>query len=338
MDLSTKYLGIDLPHPIVPSAAQPLTRDVDRVKALADAGAAAVVLHSLFEEQIKVEAANLDHFLSQGTESFAEALTYYPAEESYVLGPDEYLDLVRGAKETAGVPIVGSLNGMSTGGWTEYAGLIEQAGADALELNVYYLPTDPNLTAADVESVYLNVLSEVKSRVSIPVAVKLGPYFSSLANFAKRLADAGADGLSLFNRFYQPDIDPEELTVDTHLNLSGASERLLPLRWIAILRGQLDLTLAATTGIYNATDALKLTMAGADVVHVCAAVLRSGYGRIAEIRDGMAQWLEEHEYESLSQARGSMSQENCPEPAAFERANYMQVIHDFTRDYAGPVN
>jgi dihydroorotate dehydrogenase (fumarate) len=329
MDLSTKYLGIELPHPIVPSAAQPLTKDLDSVKRLEDGGAAAVVVHSLFEEQIKIEAANLGHFLEHGAESFAEALSYYPEHDEYVLGPDAYLEHIRSAKEALSIPVIGSLNGVSTGGWTEYATKIEEAGADALELNVYYLPTDPRLSGEDVEAVYFNIVSEVKSRVKIPVAVKIGPFFSSMANFVKKLEEAGADGLSLFNRFYQPIIDPEELTIDAHLALSSSTEILLPLRWIAILRGHTEITLAATSGVHSETDALRLVMAGADVVHTCAAILKRGPAVMGEIRDRLARWLEEHEYNSLSEARGSMSQENCPEPAAFERANYMKAVHRF---------
>jgi dihydroorotate dehydrogenase (fumarate) len=329
MDLTTKYLGLTLPHPIVPSAAQPLTRDLDSLKRLEDGGAAAVVIHSLFEEQIRTEASNLEHFLDHGTESYAEATSYFPAAHEYVLGPEEYLSHIQKAKESLSIPVVGSLNGHSTGGWTEYATKIEQAGADALELNIYYLPTNPNLSGAQIEQVYLNVVAEVKGRVGIPVILKLGPFFSSLANFARRLEDVGADGISMFNRFYQPDIDIENLEVDHSLHLSTSHEVLLPLRWLAILRPQLKLTLAATHGVHTAEDALKLVMAGADVVHVCAAVLKGGPRVIGQIRDGMAEWLEEHEYESLAQARGSMSQASCPEPTAFERANYMKVVHSY---------
>ncbi len=329
MDLTTKYLGLTLPHPIVPSAAQPLSKDLDSLKRLEDGGAAAVVIYSLFEEQIRTEADNLEHFLEHGTESYAEALSYFPTAEQYISGPEEYLAHIQKAKESLSIPVVGSLNGHSTGGWTEYAKKIEEAGADALELNIYYLPTNPNLSGAQVEQVYLNVLTEVKGRVGIPVTVKLSPYFSSLANFAQRLEDAGADGISMFNRFYQPDIDIEELGVAHTLNLSTSAEVLLPLRWIAILRPQLKMTLSATHGVHTAEDAIKLVMVGADVVHVCAAILKGGPQVIGEIRDGMAAWLTEHDYESLAQARGSMSQATCPEPAAFERANYMKVVHNY---------
>jgi dihydroorotate dehydrogenase (fumarate) len=329
MDLTTKYLGLTLPHPIVPSAAQPLTKDLDSLKRLEDGGAAAVVIHSLFEEQIRTEASNLEHFLDHGTESYAEALSYFPAADEFIYGPEEHLAHIQKAKESLSIPVVGSLNGHSTGGWTEYATKIQEAGADALELNIYYLPTNPNLTGAQVEQVYLNVLAEVKSRVTIPVAVKLSPFFSSLANFAQRLEDAGADGLSMFNRFYQPDISIDNLEVDPTLRLSTSAEVLLPLRWIAILRPQLKLTLSATHGVHTAEDAIKLVMAGADVTHVCAAVLKGGPKVICEIRDGMAAWLTEHDYESLEQARGSMSQASCPEPTAFERANYMKVVHSY---------
>jgi dihydroorotate dehydrogenase (fumarate) len=330
MDLSTKYLGLDLPHPVVPSAAQPLSKDVDTMKRLEDAGAAAVVVHSLFEEQIALEAENLSHFLEHGTESYAEALSYFPDHGEYEHGPDEYLELVRRAKESLSVPVVGSLNGVSKGGWVDYAKKIQGAGADALELNVYYVPTDPRLTSETVENVYLAILSEVKSRVTIPVNMKLGPFFSSLPNFALRLQEAGADGISMFNRFYLPDLDLEGLEVAPRLELSTPYEIYQPLRWIGILRGQLDLTLAATSGVHTAEDALKLVMAGADVVHVCGSVLKRGPEVITEIRDGIAAWLAEHDYESLDQARGSLSQRACPEPAAFERANYMKVIHRYS--------
>jgi dihydroorotate dehydrogenase (fumarate) len=330
MDLTTKYLGLTLPHPIVPSAAQPLTKDLDSLKRLEDGGAPAVVIHSLFEEQIEVEASNLGHYLEHGAESYAEALSYYPSHDEYVLGPDKYVEHVRSAKEALDIPVIGSLNGVSAGGWTEYATKIEEAGADALELNVYYLPTDPRLTGEAVESVYVDVVREVKSRVGIPVAVKIGPFFSSMANFARKLEEAGADGLSMFNRFYQPIVNPEELTVDAHLELSTSTEILLPLRWIAIIRQHTEMTLAATSGLHSEADALRLIMAGADVTHLCAAILKYGPGKIGEIRDRLAAWLEEHEYNSLDEARGSMSQANCPEPAAFERANYMKAIHRFT--------
>ena len=303
--------------------------DLSSVKRLEDGGAAAVVLHSLFEEQIRTEASNLEHFLEHGTEAYAEALSYFPAQETYVLGPDEYIDHVRACKEALGIPVVGSLNGVSAGGWTEYAGLIEQAGADAIELNIYYLPTDPRMTSEDVEQVYLDVLRDVKGRVKIPVAVKMGPFISSLANFAGRLQEAGADGLSLFNRFYLPDIDLEELEVSPTLDLSTSVEALVPLRWIAILREHLSLTITATTGVHAAEDALKLVMAGADTICMCSALLREGPGKLAEVRDGMAAWLEEHEYESLAQARGSMSQSSCPEPAAWLRANFVKTVHSY---------
>jgi dihydroorotate dehydrogenase (fumarate) len=319
-----------VPHPIVPSAAQPLSKDLDTMKRLEDAGAAAVIAHSLFEEQFSLEAAELGHFLEHGTESYAEALSYFPDHGEYEHGPDEYLDLIRGAKESLSVPVVGSLNGVSKGGWVSFAKKIEEAGADALELNVYYVPTDPRLTSETVENVYLAILSEVKSRVGIPVNMKIGPFFSSFANFAKRLEDAGADGISLFNRFYVPDLDLEELEVAPRLELSTPFEIFQPLRWIGVLRGQLELTLAATSGVHTAEDALKLVMAGADVVHVCGSILKHGPSRITEIRDGLATWLEEHDYESLDQARGSLSQRTCPEPAAFERANYMKVIHRYS--------
>jgi dihydroorotate dehydrogenase (fumarate) len=329
MDLTTKYLGLTLPHPVVPSAAQPLTKNLDSLKKLEDGGAAAVVVHSLFEEQIKVEARNLDHFLEQGTRSFAEALTFFPAPERYVLGPEEYLEHIRNAKEALSIPVVGSLNGVSTGGWTDFASRIEEAGADALEMNIYYLVTNPKLSGAEVEQVYLDIVREVKGKVGIPVAVKLSPFFTSFPNFVKKLEAAGADGLTLFNRFYQPDIDIEELEVAPSLHLSSSNEVLLPLRWVAITRPHVTMSISATTGVHTVVDALKLLLAGADVVNMCSALLKDGPQLLGETRDGIERWLTEHEYDSLDQARGSMSQASCPEPAAFERANYMKVVHSY---------
>jgi dihydroorotate dehydrogenase (fumarate) len=329
VDLSVDYLGMRLPHPLVPSAAQPLSKDLDILLSLEDAGAAAVVVHSLFEEQVRAEEEELERFLDHGTDSFAEAMSFFPAPDRYEHGLNDYLELVRSAKERLSVPVVGSLNGVSPGGWTEYAKLLEEAGADALELNIYYIPTDPDQTGEDVEKLYLDVLHAVKKRVRIPVAVKVGPFFSSLPNFTRRLERAGASGISLFNRFYNSDIYIETLEVDPHLVLSNSAEALLPLRWIAILRSHLKCSLAATSGVYTAEDALKLVMAGADVVHLCGALLKHGPARLGEIRESMAQWLEQHDYESLVDAQGILCRETCPDPSAFERANYMKVIHSW---------
>jgi dihydroorotate dehydrogenase (fumarate) len=329
MDLSTRYLGLDLPHPMVPSAAQPLTKDLDSVKRLEDGGAAAVVIHSLFEEQISMEAANLDHFLEHGSESFAEALTYYPPQKDYVLGPHEYLEHIRAAKEALSVPIIGSLNGVSVGGWIKYANLIEKAGADALELNVYYLPTNPELSGEEIENVYVSVLAEVKKNVSIPVAMKFGSYFSNVANFAMKLVAAGADGLTMFNRYYQPDIDIVGLEMSPQLSLSTSAAVHERVRWIGIVRPLTEITISATGGNHTVEDAMKVIMAGADVVNMCSALLMDSPAKLGATRDGIAAWLVEHEYESLAQARGSMSQESCPEPAAYERANYMKLVHKY---------
>jgi dihydroorotate dehydrogenase (fumarate) len=328
MDLSTRYLGLTLKNPIVPSAS-PLSHSLDGMRRLEDAGASAIVMYSLFEEQIKHESAELDHYLSYGTESFAEALTYFPETEEYNLGPDEYVDLVRRAKESLGIPVIGSLNGISTGGWIEYARRIEEAGADALELNVYYIPTDPRLTSSEVEDRYLEVLHAVKRTVKIPVAMKLSPFFSSLAHMAHRLALAGADGLVLFNRFYQPDIDLEHLEVRPNVILSTPQALRLPLRWIAILHGRVKASLAATSGVHGAEDVLKLLMAGADVTMVCSSVLKNGPAHIGTILEGMQRWMLEHEYLSVAQMRGSMSQRAVADPAAFERANYMKALQSF---------
>ena len=328
MTLTTNYLGMTLKNPIVASSS-PLSHNVDSIRRLEDAGAAAVVMYSLFEEQITFDSFYVDYFLTSGTDSFAESLTYFPEMNDYNVWPDEYMNLIRRAKEAVDIPIIGSLNGVSAGGWTDYAALMEEAGADALELNVYYIPTNENLKGSDVESIYLEILSEVKRSVSIPVAMKLSPYFSSTANMAKQLADAGANGLVLFNRFYQPDIDLETLQVVPRLVLSHSSELRLPLRWVAILYGRLLSDLAITTGIHNSEDVLKALMAGAKVTMMASELLQNGIRRINTILDELRRWMEEHEYSSVVQMIGSMSQQHCPEPAAFERANYMKTLASY---------
>ncbi len=328
MDLSTTYLGLKLKNPLVPSAS-PLSRNVDNIKRLEDAGASAVVMHSLFEEQISFEASELDHFLSHGTESYAEALSFFPEADEYNVGPDEYLEHIRAAKESSSIPIIGSLNGVSTGGWIDYAKKIEDAGADALEMNVYFVPTDAKLASPDVEKLYLDILAAVKKNIKIPVAMKLSPFFSSVSNFCKQLDEAGADGLVLFNRFYQPDINLENLEITPNLVFSTPFEMRLPLRWIAILYGNIKASMAATTGIYTGQDAIKMLMAGADVTMLCSALLTHGIDRVGMILSQMQQWMEENEYESVDMMKGSMSQKSCPEPAAFERANYMKALHSF---------
>ncbi|MBE2220864.1 MAG: dihydroorotate dehydrogenase-like protein [Anaerolineae bacterium] len=332
MDLTTNYLGMTLKNPLVPSSS-PLMRTLENLRAMEDAGAAAVVLHSLFEEQITQESHTLNHYLTQGVESYSEALSYFPEASEYKTGPDEYLEHIQKAKRSLDIPVIASLNGVSTGGWVKYAKQIEEAGADALELNVYYIPTDPHLTGNEVEQIYLDVLTDVKTAVSLPITMKLNPYFSSMAHMARNLADVGADGLVLFNRFYQPDLDLENLEVVPNLKLSTSTELRLPLRWIAILYGKVNADLALTTGVHTVTDVLKGVAAGAAITMLASELLRNGIGRLQVLKLGMEEWLEENEYESLAQLQGSLSQINCAEPAAFERANYMRVLSSYAPDY-----
>ncbi len=329
MNLSTTYLGLQLRSPLVVGAAAPLTEDIDNIKRMEDAGAAAVVLHSLFEEQLSLEQFELHHHLEYGTDSFAEALTYFPEPEDFHVGPEEYLNHIRQAKEMVNIPIIASLNGSTLGGWTDYARQVEQAGADALELNIYYVPTDFDLTAMQVESNYLNILRLVKSAVTIPVAIKLSPFFSNMANMSKQLTEAGADGLVLFNRFYQPDINIEALEVQPNVLLSTPQAMRLPMRWIAILYGRLKVDLAATSGIHKPEDVLKMLMAGANVTMLVSVLLRHGIEHIQVIEAGIRQWMEEYEYQSVKQMQGSMSQINCPDESAFERAQYMKAIQSY---------
>jgi dihydroorotate dehydrogenase (fumarate) len=330
MDLTTSYLGLKLKNPIVPSAS-PLSHSLDGMKRLEDAGASAIVMYSLFEEQIAHDSAELSHYLSYGTESFAESLTYFPEVGEYNLGPGEYVELVRKAKESLSIPVIGSLNGITAGGWTDYARKIQQAGADAIELNVYYISTDPNIPAQDVEDRYAEVLHAVKRAVTIPVAMKLSPFFSSLGNMARRLDNAGVDGLVLFNRFYQPDIDLANLEVTPNVILSSPQALRLPLRWVAILHGRVKASLAATSGIHNAEDVVKMLMAGADVTMMCSALLKNGPEHLTKVLADVQQWMLEHEYLSVSQMKGSMSQKSVADPAAFERANYMKALQRYTR-------
>ena len=329
MNLSTTYLGLQLRSPLVVGSAAPLTEDIDNIKRMEDAGAAAVVLHSLFEEQLTQEQYELHHHLEYGTHSFAEALTYFPEPEVFHVGPEEYLNHICQAKAMVNIPIIASLNGATLGGWTNYARQIEQAGADALELNIYYVPTDFDLTATQVEENYLNILRAVKSAVTIPVALKLSPFFNNMANMAKQLTETGADGLVLFNRFYQPDINIEALEVQPNVLLSTPQAMRLPMRWIAILYGRLKVDLAATSGIHKPEDVLKMLMAGANVTMLVSILLSHGIEHIQEIEAGMGQWMEEHEYESVKQMQGSMSQINCPDESAFERAQYMKAIQSY---------
>ncbi|HYL82331.1 MAG TPA: dihydroorotate dehydrogenase-like protein [Candidatus Acidoferrum sp.] len=327
-DLTTNYLGLTLKNPIVVSAS-PLCEDLGTVRRMEEAGAAALVMHSLFEEQLTLESNDLDRNLSYGSESFAEALTYFPDMTQYNLGPDGYLEHLRRVKKAVGIPVLGSLNGVSTGGWIGYAKKIEEAGADGLELNVYYIPTSPEMTGAQVEQLYLDLVRDVRASVRIPVAVKLGPFFSAMAHMARRLDQAGANALVLFNRFYQPDFDLEKLEVVPNLRLSTSDELRLRLRWAAILYGRLRCDLAITGGIHTAEDVVKAMMAGAKVAMTTSSLLMHGVEHLKTLRSGLASWMEEHEYESVRQMQGSMSQKSVAEPAAFERANYMKVLRSY---------
>ncbi len=328
MNLSTDYLGMKLRTPIVP-AASPLSEDLDNIKRMEDAGAAAIVCYSIFEEQIRLERYELEHQLLAGTESYPESLTYFPEPRTLKSGPASYAEHLARAKAAVGIPIIASLNGCSLGGWTDYAQQIEQAGVDALELNIYRIPTDMELEASSVEQEYLDILKAVKARVNIPVAVKVSPFFSNFANMAKRLDETGANALVLFNRFYQPDIHLETLEVTPNVLLSTPMAMRLPLRWIAILYGRLRASLAATSGIHRGTDALKMLMAGADVTMLCSVLLRRGIGQIKVIEREMCEWMEQHQYDSVEQLKGSVSQKHCPDPGAFERAQYMRAVSSF---------
>lgn len=328
MNLATNYLGLALRNPIVASSS-PLSHNLDSIRRLEDARASAVVMYSLFEEQIAFESYYVDYFLTNGSNTSAEALSYFPEMQDYNVGPDEYMNLIRRAKEAVDIPIIGSLNGISTGGWTSYAASMEQAGADAIELNVYYIPANPEIPGEEIENLYLGVLAEVKKTVSIPVAMKLSPYFSSTANMAKRLVEEGANGLVFFNRFYQPDFALDSLEVVPRLALSDSDELRLPLRWVAILYGRVMADFAITSGIHNSEDVIKGLMAGAKVTMMASELLQHGIKRIKEVLNGVETWLIEHEYESVCQMIGSMSQQHCAQPAAFERANYMKTLASY---------
>jgi dihydroorotate dehydrogenase (fumarate) len=328
MDLSTKYLGLTLKNPLVVSAS-PMSEDVDNIRKMEDAGASAVVLHSLFEEQITVDSYELDRHLSGGAESFAESLSYFPDLTSYNMGPEGYLEQVAKAKAAVKIPIVASLNGVSSGGWIRYAKKMEQAGADALELNIYTIPTDPEVTSEQIEQGYAKLVGDVKASIGIPVAVKLGPFFSTLAHLAQRLEQAGASGLVLFNRFYQPDFDLEALEIVPSLKLSTQYELMLRLHWVAILWGRVKADLAITGGVHTAQDVLKSMMAGAQVVEIASALLKNGIGYLKTIESELAAWMEAHEYESIRQMQGSMSQRSVADPNSFLRANYLKVISSY---------
>lgn len=328
MDLTTQYMGLQLQNPIVPSSS-PLSHSVESIRQLEDAGAAAVVMYSLFEEQINLGSLSLDHMLAINEHHTAEALSYFPEMQSYNVGPEEYLKLIHSAKMAVDIPVIGSLNGISPGGWVEYARLIEEAGADALELNVYFIPADPQMIGSEVENTYIEILRDVKSSISIPVAMKLSPYFSSPGNMARRLTDEGADALVLFNRFYQPDFDLEKLEVEPRLVLSRSHELRLPLCWVAILYGQLLVDFAITSGVHTYEDVLKALMAGSKVAMMASELLQNGTNRIKTILRELEEWMEQREYDSVRQMIGSMSRTNVAEPWAFERANYMKMLASY---------
>ncbi len=324
-DISTTYLGLRLRSPLVASPS-PLWESIENIRKAEEAGAGAIVLHSLFEEQITAEAKELDRYLVQGTESFPESLSYFPDLGDYRLGPEEYLEHIAAAKDATSVPIIGSLNGISTGGWVEYAKAMEKAGADAVELNIYYVPTRTDMTSQKVEAMYRDLALDVRKRIDVPVAAKIGPYFSSLPNLAKSLEGVGIEGLVLFNRFYQPDLDPDNMAVVPHLVLSTSEELRLRLRWVAILYGRIKPDMAVTGGVHSAVDAVKSIMAGASVAMMTSALLKNGIGHLRKVNDGIVAWMKRHEYRSLQELRGSLSQKSVPDPAAFERANYMKTL------------
>lgn len=335
MDLSTDYLGLQLANPIVISPS-PLQHDMDNIRRMEDAGAAAVVLQSLFEEQITIESEDLSLSLDAGSESFPEALSYLPDLQSYNAGPEPYLEHIAKAKQSVGIPVIASLNGVSLGGWTRYAKLMQQAGADALELNMYYLPADPKLQGTALEHQYCEVVQKVKRSIQIPLAVKLSPFFSSIPNILTRIDEAGADALVLFNRFYQPDIDLENLETVPRLALSTSSELLLRLNWVAILFGHLEADMAITGGVHTAEDVLKSMMAGAKVAMMTSAILQNGIPHIGQVLTGLRQWMEEHEYDSIRIMQGSMSRQKTPNSVDFERNNYMKVLSSWPLEHTAP--
>jgi len=323
--LTTKYMGLEVSSPLVASASA-LSKKLDHIKQMEDAGLGAVVLYSLFEEEITHESLALNHYLVRGTDSFAEAMTYFPDLGQYNIGPEKYLELISQAKKAVRMPVIGSLNGVTSGGWIKYAKMIQEAGADALELNMYFLPTDPRLSAEEVEKEQIELVSQVRKNIKIPLAVKLSPYYTSLPNFARALSQAGANALVLFNRFYQPNLDIEELAVVPWLELSDSTDLLLPLRWTAILYDRLPLQYALTSGVHSGEDAVKALMAGAQVAMTASALVRGGIGAAAGILAELNDWMDEHEYQSVDQMRGALSQKAVAEPAAFERANYMKAL------------
>ena len=329
VDLTTTYLGLKLKNPLVASAAQPISEKLETAKRLEAAGIAALVMYSLFEEQVIHESLELDHYLSNATDFSREVTSYYPQTGNFTLAPEAYIEAVNKTKKALKIPVIGSLNGVSTGGWIKYARKIEEAGADALELNLYYLATDPMLTGSELEDNYVTLVGDVCKSIKIPVAVKLSPFLTAIPNIAKRLTNAGAKGLVLFNRFYQPDIDLENLEVVPNLVLSDSNDMRLPLRWIAILYGKIQADLALTSGVHTAEDVLKAMMAGASVAMMTSVLLQKGFGQVPAILEDMEKWMIGHEYTSVQQMKGSLSQKSVREPAAFERANYMKILHSF---------
>ncbi len=327
-DLTTSYLGLTLKNPLIVSAS-PLSKKVETAIELEANGAAAIVMYSLFEEQIIQESLKLHRDLTRGEYAFAEALQYLPDYGTYSIGPESYLKHLSRIKQAVNIPVIGSLNGVTSGGWVEYARKIEQAGADALELNLYDLPTDIHITSQEVEERHVALVQQVRQEIHIPLAVKLSPFYTALPNFAQRLVEAGANGLVLFNRFYQPDLDIEQLEVVPHLVLSNSYELRLPLRWIAILYGRLQADFALTSGVHSAVDALKAIMAGASAVMLTSELLQKGAGRLSEILNDMQTWMEEHEYTSVRQMKGSMCQRAVADPSTFERANYITVLNSY---------
>jgi dihydroorotate dehydrogenase (fumarate) len=325
MDLSTRYLGLNLSHPLMPGAS-PMVDDLDTVKRLEDAGASAIVMHSLFEEQIRREQVSAFVHTESHEQSFAEALSYFPSSDAFALGPHEYLEQLRRIKGAVGVPVIASLNGYSLGGWLDYAKLMQEAGANALELNVYQLATDPDESGDSIEARTIEMVRAVRGAVRVPLAVKLSPFYTALGHFTRRLDEAGVDGLVLFNRFYQPDIDIEELQVRRAVYLSHSSELPLRLRWLAIISGRVKASLAVSGGVHTVVDVIQSVMTGAHAVQIVSALLQRGPAYLAKLRQELAEWLEEHEYHSLQQMRGSMNLESCPDPRVYERANYMLML------------
>lgn len=328
MNLKTSYLGLDLRNPLVPSAS-PLMDSIDNLRQLEEAGAGAVVLHSLFEEQITEEALSLHYHTTQGTNSFAESLSYFPEPEEYKLSSDEYLEHLRKASESLSIPVIASLNGVTAGGWLKYALHMQDAGADAIELNLYNVATDPEVPGENLVKAYLEVIRSITKIVSVPIAVKISPFFTSIPAVAKAMVEAGAEGLVLFNRFYQPDIDIEKREITSKIVLSSSADTRLPLRWIAILHGRIKASLAATTGVHTAEDVIKFVMAGADVTMLASALLKNGIGYLDTVRKDLSKWLQEHEYTSLAEMKGSLSQQSVPNPAAFERALYLKGLQSY---------